>query len=245
MSGEFPSEVRLRRWLRLVTSITVSRSRRGRDGCRRGQIPARSDRRKRSAFPSLFFFFECGTQELGKLDAGFGRGSSTSFNLFGSNSPKRASAWLWPASARPVRGRRPRLQSSLFQCRGACSADLYCEANLGDHSNRLVFPARVLTLDPPLFLRRVFRFPPADRIFFSRHTDNIRRCATTTSFIQKVLAEHLAFGSLFPFSPIFTPSFVCRPSTNSCARAAAKCASSRNHLPWTAIRFVAAFACRS
>jgi hypothetical protein len=59
------------------------------------------------------------------------RGSSTSFNLFGSDSPKLASAWLWPASARPVRGRRPRLQGSLFQYRGAGSADLYCGTQEG------------------------------------------------------------------------------------------------------------------
>jgi hypothetical protein len=65
---------------------------------------------------NIFRMWNSGTRETG---AGFGRGSSTSFNLFGSNSPKLASAWLWPASARSVRGRRPRLQGSLFQCRGA------------------------------------------------------------------------------------------------------------------------------
>jgi hypothetical protein len=53
--------------------------------------------------------------------------------------------------------------------------------------------------------------------------------ATIRTFRQKVLAADFVNGSFHLFSQILTLIFVCRPSTNSCAKAVAPCAQSQSH----------------
>src|SRR4051812_17506537 len=94
-----------------------------------------------------------------------------------------------------------------------------------------------LTLDPPYCQSQAPSALTDDR-FFHRWSASRRRIRRDDSlFTKKFLpsfACKVAFTSFLHFSLVRITFLVCRPSTNSCAKAVARCASSRSLRLWGA-----------